>query len=86
MSKQQKAIYEQRLYQLQNSMKRMKEPKENDIVDGVNKAFKEFENIINQVNKMNSVENGPSLADSKSLKIWTRVIVDAPICELILGH
>ena len=67
MSKQQKAIYEQRLYQLQNSMKRMKEPKENDIVDGVNKAFKEFENIINQVNKMNSVENGPSLADSKSL-------------------
>jgi hypothetical protein len=35
---------------------------------------------------MNSGLNGPTLADSKSLKIWTRVVVDAPLCELILDH
>ena len=35
---------------------------------------------------MNSGSNGPTLADSKSLKIWARVIVAAPLCELILDH
>ena len=35
---------------------------------------------------MNTGSNGPTLADSKSLKIWTRVVVDAPLCNLILDN
>ena len=35
---------------------------------------------------MNTGANGATLADSKSLKIWARVVVEAPLCNLILDH
>ena len=80
-----KAIFEERLYQLQNALRMM----QNQPHEG---QCKEFENIIRQVKQIKSTQESndePDIiaqkmqADLKSLKIWVRVILEAPLAHLI---
>ena len=80
-----KAIFEERLYQLQNALRMMR----NGPHEG---QCKEFENIVKQVKQIKSPwdhSDDPEVvghrmeADLKSLKIWVRVILEAPLAALI---
>lgn len=58
------------------------------------KSCKEFENIITQVKMLNSQSaNGatsqmmmPNAEDSKSLWLWVKVVMAAPLGNLLLDH
>jgi len=82
-----KTIYEERLYQLRNAMQKMKRQDfqtnicSDDQVPTT--SCKEYENIIKHVRLINQDKH--SLEDSRSLKIWTKVVFGAPLTDLVMN-
>jgi hypothetical protein len=86
MNQESKAIYQERLYQLQNAMQRLIEAQSPNGDSQGYGSCKEFENIVNQIKNISFSAESLSTMNSRSLKIWAKVVLDAPLIDLLTNH